>query len=346
MCNSTHPRENQACPAGMFVFTRQILLANLILSAVLCGCGTTRMSDTLRTGTEQLLLSSAIDRSINAIDFSSLEGKDVYFDPQYLKGVSDEGYIVSSLRQRLLSEGVFLKANRDDATYVVEARAGAIGTNRQDVLLGIPQVTLPTGVVMAGAPSAIPEIPLAKKTNQKGVAKVAVFAYNQVTGQALWQSGTHPITADARDTWILGTGPYQRGSIYNGTSFAGQRMMWPVGGPSAAKQQPPVLGQSVTVAALFEEDPNVTPPRPPASFAEKSKDSKVAPASFTPAVAPSQPQPGRIPSPVPPASAQSGVGSGFGAGTFNTSNGQDAKAASGGNAAAAGLMIFGSGTPQ
>ena len=108
------------------------------------------MSDTLRTGTEQLLLSSAIDRSINAIDFSALKGKDVYFDPQYLKGVSDEGYIVSSLRQRLLSEGVFLKANRDDATYVVEARAGAVGTNRQDVLLGIPQVTLPSGAVMAG----------------------------------------------------------------------------------------------------------------------------------------------------------------------------------------------------
>ena len=352
MCNSTHPRENQACPAGLFVFTRSTLVTMLILSAVLCGCGTTRMSDTLRTGTEQLLLSSAIDRSINAIDFSSLEGKDVYFDPQYLKGVSDEGYIVSSIRQRLLSEGVFLKASRDEATYVVEARAGAMGTNRQDVLLGIPQINLPTGVMMAGAPSAIPEIPLAKKTNQKGVAKLAVFAYNQVTGQALWQSGTHPITADARDTWVLGTGPYQRGSIYNGTSFAGQRMMWPVGRQSAAKQQPPVLGQSVTAAASFEEDPNVKPPRPPASFAEKSKDNKdnkdnkVTPASFAPAVPPSQPQPGRIPSPTPASSSPSDLGSGFGAGTFNTSNGQDAKAASGGNAAAAGLLIFGSGAPQ
>lgn len=348
MCNSTHPRENQACPACTFVFTRLILGTMLILSAVLCGCGTTRMSDTLRTGTEQLLLSSAIDRSINAMDFSLLEGKDVYFDPQYLKGVSDEGYIVSSLRQRLLSEGVFLKASRDEATYVVEARAGAVGTNRQDVLLGIPQVNLPTGALMAGAPSAIPEIPIAKKTHQKGVAKLAVFAYNQVTGQAMWQSGTQPITADARDTWVLGTGPFQRGSIYNGTSFAGQRMMWPVGRQATAADQPPVFGQSVTAAAAFEEDPNVQPPHPPSSFAEKSKDkeSKVSPTSFTPAVPPSQPQPGRIPSPVPPSSSPSGVGSGFGTGTFNTTNGQDAKAASGGNAAAAGLLIFGSGTPQ
>jgi hypothetical protein len=119
-----------------------------------------------------------------------------------------------------------------------------------------------------------------------------------------------------------------------------------MGHESAAKQQPPVLGQSVTAAASFEEDPNVKPPRSPASFAEKPKDNKVTPASFTPAVPPSQPQPGRIPSPVPPSSSQSGAGSGFGAGTFNTSNGQDGKAASGGNAAAAGLLIFGNGPSQ
>ena len=135
----------------------------MVLAAVtlIVGCGTTRMSDTLRTGTEQILLSAAIDRSISEMDFSILNGKDVFFDAQYLKGVSDEGYIVSSIRQKLLAEGVFLKATRDEATYVVEARAGAVGTNRQDVLVGIPQTNVPTGLAV-GAPSVIPEIPFAK----------------------------------------------------------------------------------------------------------------------------------------------------------------------------------------
>ena len=32
----------------------------LVAAALICGCGTTRMSDTLRTGTEQILLSAAI----------------------------------------------------------------------------------------------------------------------------------------------------------------------------------------------------------------------------------------------------------------------------------------------
>ena len=317
--------------------------APLLLSLTLfLGCGTTRMSDTLRTGTEQILLSAAIDRSISEMDFSELSEKDVYFDPQYLRGVSDEGYIVSSIRQRLLAEGVFLKSVRDDATYVVEARAGAVGTNRQDVLIGIPQTSLPTGALTAGVPSVIPEIPFAKKTHQKGVAKIAVFAYNQVTGQALWQSGATPITADAKDTWIFGTGPFQRGSIYAGASFAGQR----VPGWNTAKSissRPPASGIPVNVAQTFVEDPDVVVPAPNKSLATKPGENKATPALFTPAVPPSQPQPGRIPSPVPSPSTAPAATTGFGSTSmFNLTGTQPASGSSGGNAAAAsaGILIF------
>ena len=161
-----------------------------------------------------------------------------------------------------------MKAARDEATYVVEARAGAVGTNRQDVLIGVPQTSLPTGALTGGGPSVIPEIPLAKKTHQKGVAKIAVFAYNQVTGQALWQSGAVPVTADARDTWVFGTGPFQRGSIYTGTSFTGHRVSML---SNSNNTPPPALqsGTPVNVAQTFVEDPNVVPPSPPESFTKK-----------------------------------------------------------------------------
>ena len=299
------------------------------------GCGTTRMSDTLRTGTEQLLLSAAVDRSISEMDFSILNGKDVFFDPQYLKGVSDEGYIVSSIRQRLLAEGVFLKAVRDEATYVVEARAGAVGTNRQDVLIGIPQTSLPTGALAMGAPSVIPEIPFAKKTLQKGVAKIAVFAYNQTTGQALWQSGASPITADARDTWVFGTGPYQRGSIYTGASFAGQRVpRWMRSSNTTPNSSE--TGTPVNMAQTFPEDPNVVPPAAVKSLANKPTDNKATPALFVPGVPPSLPQPGRIPSPIPPSSTAPSTTTGFSTGTYHLPGSQDATGSSGGNAAAAG----------
>jgi hypothetical protein len=310
------------------------------------GCGTTRMSDTLRTGTEQVLLSSAIDRAINDMDFSSLEGKDVYFDPQYLKGVSDEGYIVSSIRQKLLAAGIHLKGSRDEATYIVEARAGAVGTNRQDVLLGVPQVNLPSTAMASGVPSVIPEIPLAKSTQQKGVAKLAVFAYNQVTGLAVWQSGTIPITADAKDTWLLGMGPFQRGSIYNRASFAGERVMLPGGRDHSMDDRPPAPGLSVTASASFANNLDIEPPRPPESFTKRAKSQTATPASFTPAVPPSQPQPGRIPSLLPPTTTTPSASTGFSSSMYGTPSSSDAKSTSGGNAAAAGLMILGNGSRE
>lgn len=312
--------------------------AGALAALVLCaGCGTTRISDTLRTGTEQMLLSSAIERAINNMDFTVLAGKDVYFDPQYLKGVSDEGYIISSIRQRLLADGAYLKGTRDEAIYIVEARAGTVGTNRQDVLIGIPQVNLPSGGAMTGIPSVIPEIPLAKKTQQRGVVKIAAFAYNQVTGQAVWQSGSYPITADSRDTWILGTGPFQRGSIYAGTSFAGDRVRW-IGGRGHSEMDVPAPGLSVTAATTFAEDEELLAEKMQ-SRKTPDKPSGAVPASFTPAVPPSQPQPGRIPSAVPPSTTPSAPTSGFSSSTYNSNASQD-KSSSGGSAAAAGLIIL------
>jgi hypothetical protein len=233
---------------GMRIST---LLAAVPL-ALLPGCGTTRWSDTSRTATEQLLLSTAIDRAINQIDFKPLAGKDVYFDPQYLQGVTDEKYIISSIRQHLLASGCTLKANREEATYVVEARAGAVGTNRHDVMVGIPALNVPAPLALAGVPPTIPEVPFAKTTDQKGVAKIGLFCYNQKTGRPVWQSGVFPVVTNAKDTWILGTGPFSRGSIYDGTRFAGSRILLPFGRrrPGPPMPQPPI---PVTAEAVFEE---------------------------------------------------------------------------------------------
>ena len=229
-----------------------LFLPLCLAMVTLTGCGTTRWSDTSRTATEQLLLSSAVDQAINNIDFSPLAGKDVYFDAQYLAGSTDEKYVVSSLRQHLLAYGCILKKTREDAIYIVEARAGAVGTNRHDLLLGVPAFNLPSVGPLTGMPSAIPEIPFAKATDQKGIAKIAVFAYNQETGQAVWQSGAFPVVATAKDTWVAGIGPLQRGSIYDGTRFAGSRMIL-----SGSKDNQHLVKPAIPVAAeaIFQERP-------------------------------------------------------------------------------------------
>src|SRR5262249_2283246 len=156
-----------------------------LLLGLAAGCGTTRMTDSTRTATEQLLISNAVDRSVSQFDFTGLAGKKVYFDAQYLDGTVDKGYVVSSLRQHLLASGCLLQEDRKQATYVVEARSGGVGTDHSSLLVGVPQMTVPT--LVPGQPSQIPEIPLAKKNDQNGVAKIAVFAYNRLTGERVWQ---------------------------------------------------------------------------------------------------------------------------------------------------------------
>lgn len=189
---------------------------------LLSGCGTTRSTDSARTATEQLLITDAIDDAVAQLNLDVLSGREVYFDSQYLEGAVDKHYMVSSLRQHLLASGCILKENRDDATYVVEARSGAVGTDRHDVMIGVPSVNMPTFLPSPVAlPASIPEIPLAKNTKQRGVVKLAVFAYNRETGRRVWQSGIEPVSSFAKDSWVLGAGPFRKSTINDGTSFVG-----------------------------------------------------------------------------------------------------------------------------
>jgi hypothetical protein len=197
-----------------------------LLLLALTGCGTTRSSDTARTATEQLLISHAIDEAISEVDCASLRDKKVFLDSQYLDGTVDKGYLISSLRQHLLAAGCLVQEERAKATYVVEARAGAVGTDRHALLVGVPAMTLPT--VLPGQPSSIPEIPFIKKSDAHGIAKIAVFAYNRVTGERVWQSGMLEAQSDAKDSWIVGLGPFRGGSLKGRTELAGEQLAFPL----------------------------------------------------------------------------------------------------------------------
>lgn len=206
--------------------------ANALLSFVfilVCGCGTTRTSDTARTATEQLLISNSMDYTVSRLDFNVLAGKRVYFDSQYLDGSTDKGYLISSLRQQLLANGCLLQEDRKKATYVVEARAGSVGTDRSDMLIGVPKMALPSVVPgLPGGMTMIPEIALAKKSNCRAVVKIAVFAYNRVSGEPVWQSGTMQAITRERDSWLAGMGPFRRGHLQKGTEFDDKSIVVPL----------------------------------------------------------------------------------------------------------------------
>jgi hypothetical protein len=180
------------------------------------------MSGTARTATEQLLLTNAWDDALRKVDFRPLAGVPVFLDPQYATTPVDQGWIVSSVRQAMLTQGVLLRPKPEQAQWIVEARVGVYGTNDYNWLLGIPQTTVPA---IAGLPGGtIPEVPVAKRGRQEGVVKLALYAYDRSTGQVTWSSGTLLATSSARDTYIGGVGPIQSGSIRSGTEFIGVRL--------------------------------------------------------------------------------------------------------------------------
>jgi hypothetical protein len=190
------------------------------------GCGTTRSTDTSRTATEQLLVSDAIDRSVQRLNFRPLAGHKVFLDQTYLTDAVDQDYLISTLRQHLLATGCILTAKQEEATYVLEARVGSLGTNRSELLFGVPAINLP--MTIPGVPTTIPEIPVVKKTHHKGIAKLGVFAYHRETGTAVWQSGLVRDESSGKDTWVLGAGPFQQGTIHEGTAFAGSKLRNPL----------------------------------------------------------------------------------------------------------------------
>jgi hypothetical protein len=202
----------------------QLVVAATLASGLLllAGCGTTRSTDTSRTATEQLLISDAIDRAVQTVNVQALAGQTVFLDDSRLGDVVDRNYLISTLRQHLLANGCQLRDKREEADFIVEARAGAVGTDRNDLLFGVPSMNVPQILPLQPVPAAIPEIPIAKRKDQRGIAKIAVFAYHRATGTPVWQSGLVHQESSSNDVWILGAGPFQRGTIHSGTEFAGK----------------------------------------------------------------------------------------------------------------------------
>ncbi len=196
---------------------------------LLSGCGTTKT----KTGTDQLLMSNAVDLTVGELDFSDVAGETVFLDASYVKAVKGFGfvnadYIVSALRQQLFAHNCKLVDAADGADFIVEPRVGALGTDSQTITYGIPGNNS-LGAFTALIPSVptipvLPEISVAKRDDNSGIAKISVFVYDKNDRQPIWQSGVNYARSTSNDMWIFGAGPLQWGTIYNEPKFAGHRI--------------------------------------------------------------------------------------------------------------------------
>lgn len=249
-------------------------LSGLFVFAIFCsGCGTMKTTNTSRTATEQLLVTNAIDKAIDEIDFRVLSGKTVFLDSAPASGATDTAYLSSAIRQQLMANGAQLKEKKEDAEIVVELRAGGIGTDENEVVYGIPELTAPTGIT--GGSISLPEFAIAKKLGQTAYAKIAIFAYDRATGTPIWQSGTAQQEAKVKSLWVLGGGPYRKGEILEPPKYAGRIEAAPIVNPTNQNASVAVNNQALFVQHKSAEKPAETvaqkeTPANPAAAAEKS----------------------------------------------------------------------------
>lgn len=170
------------------------------------GCSSTRSSNTARTATEQVLLSTAIDRSLSNVSFEQLRSQKVFIDDKYLDSV-DKGYLMGTLRHRSLAAGAVLASSAADADIVIEARSGGIGTDTEESFIGIPSVGVP------GMAISIPDIKLVQRNTQLGTAKIGLIAYDPKTGAAVGLGGQSTALTKNDDMYVFGVGPIRSGEV-------------------------------------------------------------------------------------------------------------------------------------
>ncbi len=189
-----------------FAFKRILTTCLIAGSALAAGCATTSTSNTARTATEQLLISAAMDRAMSNVSFSDFHGTSVFVDDKYLDSV-DKGYLVGSLRHRILEAGGTIAPAADASDVVLEVRSGGVGTDSQESFIGIPSIGIP------GLPIELPEVKFASRNTQMGTAKLGLVCYDAKTGRALGSGGGSTALTHNNDTYVLGIGPFRSGSV-------------------------------------------------------------------------------------------------------------------------------------
>lgn len=154
------------------------------LCLALAGCATERVTEPQETATEQLLISTAVDRAVDQLKIAVPAGSTLFLDAQYIDAAPSDRqrfprYLIGTVRDHLARQGFKLAEERKAADVVIELRSGAQSIDHNGFLVGLPSVPLP---VPSAGTMTLPEIALFKRDRRTGIAKVALTMLNRADG--------------------------------------------------------------------------------------------------------------------------------------------------------------------
>lgn len=161
--------------------SRPAILALASLAALLGSCSATReTTNTQRSWTEQLLVSSSVDRALERISWPHLDGRAVFVESVSTASKGDEAYLRSVAATHLALRGAAIVPQREHADLVVTILSGAIGTQQTSTLIGVPASQ---SVVF---PVPFPEIAVYKSSSQNAFAKAEVVVREAESGRIVF----------------------------------------------------------------------------------------------------------------------------------------------------------------
>lgn len=182
-----------------------ISIVSIVLAFAATGCSTMKQSDTSRTGLEQLLISTAVDQSLDKVDFQQISGARVHFKSDLLECV-DKNYVVLATKKRLQQANCTLVDKPEDADVTLEIASGGVGTDRTEMVVGTPEIPL-------GMMGNIPKINLYERNKAMGTAKLLVMATDVKTQHAVVLSDYSLARSDHQHWTMFGAGPILSGSV-------------------------------------------------------------------------------------------------------------------------------------
>ncbi len=180
------------------------LLAIFAIGAV-PGCAKLKQSDTARTGLEQLLVSSAIDESLDKVDFRPIGGAKVFVKTDLLDCV-DKNYLILATKSKLLDSQCSLVDKAEDADVQLEVASGGVGTDRTELTVGTPEIPL-------GLMGSVPRFTFYERNRAMGTAKVIFVATDMQSKSAIINSGSSLARSDHQHWSAIGMGPILSGSV-------------------------------------------------------------------------------------------------------------------------------------
>lgn len=166
---------------------------------LLVGCTTRVETMPPRTAKEQVMLSYAVRDSMAMWSTDELSDRRVFLDTRYLDSI-DDGFVTGEVRDWLGRQDAVVVGAEAEAEIRLELRSAGVGMESEEALVGIPSFSLP----MPGtAPMRTPELAIYKDKRRKGVAALAMTAFDTQTDRRLFGHGPRIGETFEGDSFLL-----------------------------------------------------------------------------------------------------------------------------------------------